>query len=67
MRDFCLPVVVDAVPGKEIVPSSDGPAAQCSVSIVFLGERCFIAGLVVNFVSLCEAVCQEDETYELDV
>ena len=35
--------------------------------IVFLGERCFIAGLAVNSVLLCEAVCQEDETYELDV
>ena len=32
--------------------------------IVFIGERCFIAGHAVNLVFLCEAVCQEDETYE---
>ena len=36
-------------------------------SIVFLGEICFITGPAVNLVSLCEAVCQEDETHELDV
>ena len=35
--------------------------------IVFLGDRCIIDGLAANFVSLCEAVCQEDETYDLDI
>ena len=35
--------------------------------IIFLGERCFIAGLAVSSVSLYEAVCQDDETYELYV
>ena len=33
----------------------------------FGGERSLISGLAVNLVSLCEAVCQEDETHELDV
>ena len=63
----CLPVVLDTDPAEEIVPSLYGCAAECSVHIVFLGEWCFNTGLAVVSVLFCKAVCQEDETHELDI
>ena len=63
----CFPLVVDTDPAEEILPSLYGSPPECSVHIVFLGEWCFITGLAVFFALFCKAVCQEDETDELDV
>ena len=38
-----------------------------SITSIIFGKICFISGLEVNSVSLCEVVCQEEETYEPNV